>query len=455
MASARGGAACAALVLVVTGAAAHAPPLAARVLSAPDGGADVIVTNRGLVFRDPASGATRLLCNEALHVNSAELPNVAMTSDGALIVASSAGLRLSRDQGCSWAELDGLSASSAPALAQDPRDPDTLVVATYGGAEPGLHVTHDGGATWTLALATDPSDYVRSLLASPADPASVYATVTTFTSGARPTHSLLRTRDSGQSWERLPLPLLETDNAAIAAASAPDDANSVALYTIANSPGLDDGQLLLSGDGGESFQIVFSRPEIRAATFASDGQLWVAARDGLFGAAPNALAFEQVSAATQLGCVQEWGSALLACGHYAGEATPASGVGVFDPQSERFQRLFDFEGVASRVSCPLDSASEILCQGPWRDWQAELLTGALGGASGAAGAPGWWPGAMPAASNAAPAAASPQPLPAGSASAGADAAAACDLASARGHGEQGHAWLALSGLALAALRRRR
>ena len=95
-ASARGRAARAlaltAAALVAVDAGAHAPPLASRVLPMADG-AELIVTNRGLVFREPATGAAELLCNEALRINTAELPHVAVTADGALLVATSSGLR--------------------------------------------------------------------------------------------------------------------------------------------------------------------------------------------------------------------------------------------------------------------------------------------------------------------------------------------------------------------------
>jgi hypothetical protein len=448
-----------AALLAAVDAQAHAPPLAARVLSMRDG-AEVIVTNRGLVFREPSTGAAELLCNEALRINTAELPHVAVTADGALLVATSSGLRQTRDRGCSWSDVGQMQTSNTPALAQDPRDPDTSFVARYDGDAPGVLVTRDGGASWSLAHPTDAGDYVRSLLIAPADSQYVYATLTTFAPGARPVHALLRSRDGGAAWERLPLPLLDTDNGALLATGDPADPEALLLYTVANSPGLDDARLLRSDDAGSSFELVLTRSELRAASIDAGGRTWVAARDGLYGAGPEMLVFEQVSAATELGCVQERDGALLVCGHYAGAATTESGIGVFDVQRERFEPVLDFSSVATRVTCAPDSLTEALCQGPWRDWQAELLAVAAGTnpyTPAAGGAPSGWSGA-PAPSRPSSALDAGLMPPLSSEPAEDDPATVAGCASValpRTRGAAAPGWIVFCGLALVARLRRR
>lgn len=388
-------------------AGAHAPPLAARVLAA-GAGEELIVTNRGLVFRELATGEARLLCNEALRVSTAELPNVAFGAGGGLIVAGSGGLRQTRDRGCTWSDVGGMQNANTPALAQDPNDTATLFVARYDGDSPGISSSRDAGASWSLVLATPPEDYVRSLLVAAADSRYVYATLTTFAAGLRPSHALLRSSDGGASWQRLPLPLLATDNAAFVAAASPADPGRLVLYTVGNSPGLDHGRLLSSADAGNSFVVSLELPEIRAASFSQDGRLWVAARDGLYvahemsepggvsdAAAEAGGAFERVSDATELGCVQERDGVLLVCGHYAG-ALAGSGIGVLEVAGQHFESLLDFGDVAEPVSCPEDSLSAALCAAPWRDWQAELLGGSSGGSALAPAGAGGSSGAGPA-----------------------------------------------------------
>lgn len=382
-------------------AAAHAPPLGAQVLSPASAEAaseEVIVTNRGLVFRDRDTGQSRLLCNEALRINTAELPNIALLGDGGVLVATSSGLRLSRDRGCSWSDVGQMETTNTPALAADPHDPSRVLVATYDSDTPGLRETRDAGASWTMLHQTDAGDYVHSLAIAGVDPARVYATVTTYGLPGPPAHSLLRTGDGGQSWQRLPLPLNEKDYLATLAAISPDDPDTLILYTVANSPGLDSARLLVSHDGGESFEVALERPEIRGAGYADGGKLWVAARDGLYASNAELSAFSQTSIASELGCVGERSGSLFVCGHYAGVASAESGIGVSTDGGQNFESWLDFAHVDNAVECSPESLTTSLCARPWVDWQTEMLGGVptSPGAYGPVGSNGATPGTIPA-----------------------------------------------------------
>jgi hypothetical protein len=378
---ATGHAAAFALALGAAPASAHAPPLAARVLADPSGGDDVIVSNRGLVFRNAVSGASRLLCNEALGITTAELPNVTRIADGGLLVASSSGLRLTRDQGCGWADVGGMGTTHTSALAAVPGDPDTIYVATYSADGSALRLTRDGGLSWSVALESSGSDYVHSLLVARADPAHVYATQSRFTPSQPVEHALLRSTDGGRTWERRPLPLGERDYSARVATTDPVDPAVVVLYSVANSPGLDDARLLVSRDAGDSFEVTFTLPELRGADYDDDGRLWVAARDGLYRALAPDAGLEQISEASELGCVSATGGGLLVCGHYAGVEGARFGVGVSLDAGQSFEPLLDFDGVTAPVVCGPSSLTTSQCAQPWHDWQLELLAPELPGAS--------------------------------------------------------------------------
>ena len=372
-------------------ASAHAPPLGARVLVRPSGGEEVIVTNRGLVFRDPQSGVSQLLCNEALRINTAELPNVTLLDDGGLLVASSSGLRLSRDRGCSWTDVGGMETTNTPALASAPDDPSTEFVASYAAERSGLLVTRDAGRSWEMAAVTDASDYVHSLLVAGEGASHVYATLTTYVASEPPAHSLLRSVDGGVTWERRPLPLEERDYAALAAGADPSDPDRLVLYTVANSPGLDDARLLASADGGDSFEVVLERPEIRGAHHDAEGRLWVAARDGLYRAAREEQTFERVSGASELGCVSSLAGEVLVCGHYAGVENGRAGVGLSRDAGQSFEALLNFDQVRAPIECDPSSLTTTSCAQPWRDWEAEMLGTPSTTAPGPYGTPGMAP----------------------------------------------------------------
>ncbi len=368
-----------ALGALATPARAHAPPLGARVLAGPSGD-DVIVTNRGLVFRDTESGASRLLCNEALRVTTAEVPGVALLADGGLLIASSSGLRLTHDQGCSWAEVGGMGTTNVPALATVPGDPSTVFVASYTAESSALRVTRDGGSTWSLALETSGSDYVHSLLVARANPAYVYATLSRFAPSEPVAHALLRSVDGGRTWEQRSLPLGERDYAAVTATTDPGDPATLVLYSVANSPGLDDSRLLVSRDAGDSFEVALTLPELRGADYDADGRLWAAARDGLYQALAPGLGFERVSAASELGCVSAEAGGLFVCGHYAGVEAARSGVGVSLDAGQTFEPLLDFGSVTAPVACEPSSLTATLCAQAWLDWELEMLAPAAPGA---------------------------------------------------------------------------
>lgn len=331
----------------------------------------VIVTNRGLVFQNSATGAGRLLCNEALLVTTSEIPKLAARGDGGLLVGSSRGLRSTSDEGCTWSDVGGMSSANISALASDSDDPRTVYVARYDGEAPGVLVTEDEGSSWSRLLVTGESEYVHSLLVPRTG--HLYATVTSYTSQP-PVHTLQRTRDGGRQWLSVPLPLSAAEYAAVAGAADPADPERLAFYTIANSPGLDPGRVLWSSDGGNSVELALELPEVRDVSYDSSGRLWVAARDGLYRSS-TAGDFQRVSAGSELGCVDFVGDELLVCGHYAGVDPVAArpGVGISKDAGLTFQSLIEFARVDAPVTCDPGSATAELCAQPWRDWQGEML----------------------------------------------------------------------------------
>lgn len=365
------GASLVALLFAVEPAQAHAPPLGARVLGN-ERGPQVVVTNRGLIFHEPATGTSRLLCNEALGVSTSELPSVALLEEGALLVGSSGGLKLSRDQGCTWQEVGPAPTGLNSAVARFPSDARSAIVASYDAEPPGLYRTVDAGATWTLAVATEPGDFVQSLLVAPAAEDHIYATVAQFGEMGPPSHWLLHSSDGGASWQRHPLPVTPDEAKAVAAASDPTDPEQLVLYTIANSPGLVDGRILHARNGGSTVEPAMEIPEIRDARYDAEGTLWIAARGGLYATPELQSPVEPVSEAYQLGCLAPSGGELLVCGHYAGEATSDFGVGRFNADTADFEPWLNFRSVGGLVECPEGSPTRVACAQPWVDWTSEL-----------------------------------------------------------------------------------
>ncbi|MDQ6677013.1 MAG: glycosyl hydrolase [Acidobacteriota bacterium] len=121
------------------------------------------------------------------------------------------GLYKTTDSGRTWTKVLAVSENTGVTdVALDPRNPDTLIAATYqrrrhtwtlidGGPESAIYRSTDAGATWGKITAGIPSeDLGRITFApSPKDPALVYASI----EAANKKSGVFRSTDFGSSWE--------------------------------------------------------------------------------------------------------------------------------------------------------------------------------------------------------------------------------------------------------------
>lgn len=122
------------------------------------------------------------------------------------------GLYKTTDGGKSWSRILAAGDDTGVTdLEQDPRNPDTLLAATYqrrrhvftlvnGGPECAIHRSTDGGKTWTRVRSGLPSAEMGriGLAISPADPDTVYAVI----EAAEKQGGIFRSTDRGVTWEK-------------------------------------------------------------------------------------------------------------------------------------------------------------------------------------------------------------------------------------------------------------
>ncbi len=127
------------------------------------------------------------------------------------------GLFTTRDGGATWEAslaVDDDTGVTSAVLAPD--DPDTIYAATYqrrrnvrafmgGGPGSGIHVSNDGGETWTKVTEGIPGGDLGKigLAVSPANPDVVYATIEAPTdpNAKKPGRGFYRSMNRGRSWE--------------------------------------------------------------------------------------------------------------------------------------------------------------------------------------------------------------------------------------------------------------
>src|SRR5262249_54568082 len=114
------------------------------------------------------------------------------------------GVRRSLDGGDTWESFtEGLSSQDIHGLAISPRQPRTLLASTNND----INRSRDDGERWEPlnARAPFPGPYCRVAAAAADDPDLVYFGVGNGPPGNQ--GALFRTRNRGESWERLPLPV--------------------------------------------------------------------------------------------------------------------------------------------------------------------------------------------------------------------------------------------------------
>ncbi len=121
-------------------------------------------------------------------------------TDSSLVYAGTTkGLYTSTDQGDHWSRVKGkMGDAYVSAIQLDPSHPTTLYLATSDGVQK----SEDAGATWEPKRNGLDATSIRSLQISPADPEVVYVG----TNGG----GLYRSRDGGDTWERLPLTVAQS-----------------------------------------------------------------------------------------------------------------------------------------------------------------------------------------------------------------------------------------------------
>jgi hypothetical protein len=350
-------------------ARAHAPPQVLEVLEAP--GKIVLVTNRGLLIgtRFEPEPDFKMMCSLGLSIGTAERPELALLDDGTMIAATSVGLQRSRD-GCSWEFLSPFEEINASALAQDPSARATLYLAVFLGTEGALFVSHDGAASFEKLI--DTADFVHQLLPAPSQSQRIYSVRQQLTGAG---YEVSVSQDAAVTWETRSAPLLSTEGALELLAVSPVDPDFVLAKGVDDDPvALLLDRLLVSRDGGRTFESPVSIKLLFDASFSADGStIWAAGIEGLWRSDDGAASFSALPGPARMSCVQERDDALLGCGFFAGLSALQDGIGVSSDRGASFRPLLEFTSIVEPVACAEDSPTARACELLWHDWQREIL----------------------------------------------------------------------------------
>ncbi len=171
------------------------------------------------------------------------------------------GVYKSNDTGATWTQVGLEDSQKIQRILIDPRDSDTVYVATAGplwnaGGDRGLYKTTDGGGSWARVLHVSDDTGITDAVFKPGDADTLYAAAyqrrrrNAMTIGGGPEAGILRSTDAGATWERIENGLPEVDMGRIALGVDPRNPDRVYAMVVARG---EAGGFFLSDNGGDSW----------------------------------------------------------------------------------------------------------------------------------------------------------------------------------------------------------
>lgn len=341
----------------------------------PRGGQLYVPTKYWGVFIGTDGGPWRWICEEA--INKKQDRRWALTLDGTFHVTNSAGVTSSRDGGCTWLDsTSDLALRSTSAVVADPVDGKRAWVTTNAGADVpwnALYTTADDGQSWTPTLKAD--EYLRGAALS-ADGKVIYVTGVsreTPDMGAL-VPSLHVSKDGGATWSQTPLAFMLGGYLATAIepiAVDPADPGTVYLHVTS-----DPTHVLLRATkfGAAVAEALRVEGDIGGVAFeASRQRIYAATKVGLFRSTDGGATFQMTGNLSQAQCVMPSGDgkSLYACSwNYVPDN---AAIARSDDGGEHFVKVFQYADTLGPVRfCPADSPVGKICPDVWQMYASQL-----------------------------------------------------------------------------------
>lgn len=315
----------------------------------------------------------RWLCEQSVGYGGTFDPKYHVADDGTIFATTYAGLRISRDQGCTFTTATAETpAGSAGRIAEMWVDALALGsnglvwVATAESGQPNdLYRSTDQGRTFTPMGLRSSTVWYKSLALAGPDHQRVWATGYQIAgpNGAPPEAFVFRSDNGGAQWHTLALAGFAWGPTPIALLAAVDNATGTRAFVTSVYANPPNGDILYrTDDAGATWREVLRTTEpIRDVVIAAGDRVWVATNtSGLWRSDNGGQQFAPHTPTPRANClaVAEDGS-LIACG--ANWAPDQFALGK-SSDGLAWQKLVRFSELAGPVACPPGTPQHDLCE---------------------------------------------------------------------------------------------
>jgi len=369
------------------------PPLTNGVHFRPGDASLYVATTFGLLVSHDDGCSFRWICEQNIGYGGTFDPKYRIAADGTIFATTFSGLRVSRDGGCSFTTATSDQPVNAPGRIADTwidaidigPTGDVWIATADGGKPNNVYRSTDDGRTFEPRGMRSQAIWWKSIAIAPSRASRVYATgyqvAGTRPDGGQmaPTAHFKTSEDDGEHWRASPLAGVSFGAPPLVYAAGVDPKDpDVVFMTSAGAHPPNGDRLYRSTDGGMTWtEVLATTGPIRDLAIGQATLLVATLGGGSFQSSDGGATFAPMTAAPQLACVgQRADGTIYGCG---ANWQPDNKAIARSVDGATWEKVFRFVELAGPVACPAGTPQHDTCGAQWPALQQQFgATGPTG-----------------------------------------------------------------------------